>query len=938
MRLLPYCAIALWVFLIFTPCPTFAADSSMDVGIILYQRGNYDEALMEFRRILATNPDSKEARKYIKLVRTSKNLLEEKTNLTKQASPKVKNIKTRKSQTTNELDALEKEYLKKRHQDLVYATEPEESEEIIVPIEEVEIKRRSKPISPFGTFYESEKIYDDAVAEESDKTVEIHGEIRLGVGYDVSNNDFIWKRANFDLNEKNWRMISWNQLNRRVDTYDPGIFDRLSVDIDADPKDSKFSYHANITVDPWSYTGKTQKVTLQGVGGDSVDVQFLYWGNNGYTVNNNVFTLENGDMIALPELKVVNSVLPAGSVTSKFNNTFNYPEMEVTNDFWPLREFWVNYEPTDEIALQVFPYAFENKALSSNDPLRLSNNHIWWEESPWMRNWSPGHINAGATPEDFMKGRWNGDLAFQTRDSDGKRLTTLRGFSLSTITDDTTMDVVIASPKTLWQDYEEVDAIPGSFRLQHNISDNLYVGNIENIHLGLINGKIDTYNVVTGYDTGWLVNPGLQLKAEYAFSFYEQDRSFQDYDTRSNGSAYDLSLVGSTNDIESPGDDYLTIQPEEDDDYFFKTQLRMTRMDNGFQSSLATYHETRDDQFWSRHITFREPMDFTDIKYCDIEPFRIGNSIDYGRYVIDWRTDSSFWNGRLTGLTDIRNAHATSSNKYIETVARTEWSYQATDKLETRLLLVGHHLPKTTGGVDPYITTGEGEFITNTNIEDGLDPSGYTTSIGLKYDFSKYLSWNGAWEYTNDFGAGIDNFPRHILTDASMTTFQNYGMTYREVYSFLYGQNHFPSPPYQYVNIFRTGFDITPNDQWNIYVDFTRNPYEYAGPIGDNMNHLGLAVSYFPTEKLGLFTKYTWSRIKNINDAVFNVDNIEMENHHNIFFETQYLFDEDNKLSFSYGVGPSIYSAYASSTPFLGSTTPTIDTQNIFRLFYTKKF
>ena len=952
IQLLPCCAIAMWIFFIFTPCLSFAANSSIDVGVMLYQKGQYNEALMEFQRILTANPKNREARKYLQLVKASKDLLEERKNLTKQNPRKIKSLKTAKAQMTNELNALEKEYLKKRHQDLVYATETEKSEEIIIPIEEIQIKRVSKPISPFGTFYESEKIYDDAVIEDSDKTTEIHGEIRLGIGYDVSNNDLIWKRANFDLNEKNWRLISWNQLNNRSNTYDPAIFDSLSFDIDVEPKESNFSYHANLTIDPWSFIGKSDKITLVSTSGgpsgvyDLMDVQLLYWSNTGYSVNQLVDTLRKGDLAAINEYKIHNGYIPATTITSKGGQTFNLPQTNIHKWFFPVREFWVNYEPSDNLKVQVFPYALEDKALSSDDPLALSNNHIWWEESPWLANWKPGHLNTDTTdqwgwpttPDDFTKGYWDDALAFQVRDSEGKRLTALRGFSIDLAEDNTEMQFVLASPKTLWQDYDTFDALPGSFRLKHFLSDNFYMGMTDNIHLGFVDaGKVDAYNTVSANDIGLLINPGLLVKAEHAFSYSVQDRSNDDYDTKSRGNAYDLSIFGTTNNIESPDIDYFAIQPDENE-YFFKTRLRMTRMDKGFESSLANYHETRDDQFWSRHITFREPMDFTDIKYCDIEPFRIGNSIDYGRYVIDWRTDSSFWNGRLTGLTDIRNAHATSSNKYIETVARTEWSYQATDKLETRLLLVGHHLPKTTGGVDPYITTGEGEFITNTNIEDGLDPSGYTTSIGLKYDFSKYLSWNGAWEYTNDFGAGIDNFPRHILTDASMTTFQNYGMTYREVYSFLYGQNHFPSPPYQYVNIFRTGFDITPNDQWNIYVDFTRNPYEYAGPIGDNMNHLGLAVSYFPTEKLGLFTKYTWSRIKNINDAVFNVDNIEMENHHNIFFETQYLFDEDNKLSFSYGVGPSIYSAYASSTPFLGSTTPTIDTQNIFRLFYTKKF
>lgn len=1003
MILLPCCAIALWVFLVFSPSLTLASDSAVDTdfAIMLYEKGQYNEALIEFQRILAINPASQKARAYVELIKWSKDFEEQKGGFVKQASYKLKQpdapkqldkpeqatkpkepakpkkIETIEEKIAKELDAIERKYqaksssapnneiktnktekISKTTSDPVVSSEPKKNnlskpeEKNTASVRNNKTITESKPTAILDSsskskelsVSESKEAPNPAASKKIHKTIEadvdVSGEVRIGLGYDAKNNDLLWNRANFDLNEKNWRLISPDQLNKRMNTYDPGIYDRLSFDIDVNPKDSKLSYHANITIDPWSFTGKTDKLTLRGYAlVDTIDLQFLSWGNTGYTVNSNLFTLDYGDIIALPELKVSNSTVPGGMFTSKNVNFFTYPDMHVKKNFWPLRELWVDYQPTDETKIQFFPYGFENKALSSNDPLGLSNNHIWWEESPWLANWTPGHINIWNSPQDFTKGRWNDALAFQTRDSDGKRLTALRGFSLNTTTDDTQIDMVVASPKTLWQDYDEFDAIPGSFRIQKNVSDNFYIGNIENIHLGLINGNIDAYNIVSGYDAGWLINPGLQIKAEYAFSFLEQDRSFENYNTRTDGNAYDLSIVGTTNGIESPDTNYLAIQPEKDEETFFKTQLRMTRMDNGFESTLANYRETKDDQFWSRHITFRDPMNYPGLSYYDIEPFRIGNSIDYGRYVINWRTDSSFWSGRLKGLTDIRNAHATSSNKYIETVARTEWSYQATDKLETRLLLIGHHLPKTTGGVDPYITDANGEPVLNDAIEDGVDPSGYTTSIGLKYDFSKYLSWNGAWEHTNDFAAGVDNFPRGILNDIGTTTYESYDNIYRRTYSYLYDQGNFPLPPYEYHHIFRTGIEITPNDQWNIYLDFARNPYEYAGPIDDNMNHIGLAASYLATKKLGFFAKYTWSRLKNVNDVVYNgSEDIVMKDHHNIFFEAQYLFDEDSKLSFSYGVGPSIYSAYASSTPYMGSTTPTIDTQNIFRLFYKKRF
>jgi hypothetical protein len=97
-------------------------------------------------------------------------------------------------------------------------------------------------------------------------------------------------------------------------------------------------------------------------------------------------------------------------------------------------------------------------------------------------------------------------------------------------------------------------------------------------------------------------------------------------------------------------------------------------------------------------------------------------------------------------------------------------------------------------------------------------------------------------------------------------------------------------------------------------------------------------VAYTPTSRLQVYAKYTWSRVNCVNDVLYNNGKINFQSHHNIFLETQYLFKDDSKITGSFGVGPSIYNAYASATPYAGSTTPTMDTQKMFRLFYTKSF
>jgi hypothetical protein len=389
--------------------------------------------------------------------------------------------------------------------------------------------------------------------------------------------------------------------------------------------------------------------------------------------------------------------------------------------------------------------------------------------------------------------------------------------------------------------------------------------------------------------------------------------------------------------------DYFHIQPGEGEKDFFKTRLRMSRMDKGFQSSLSSYLETRDDEYWGRHITFRDPVSFRTIGYDDIEPYRIGNGIDYDRYVINWRSDLSFKNKEVSGLTDIRNVHQASTNKYVETVARTEWGWQPNKQLETKALLLAHHLPRTTGGLDPFITRiQDGEAMANAAIPDDENANLYTTSLGLKYWLCNWIAWDGSWERTNDFTVSLDNYPRGILNDKSLATYDEYGKTYREDYAYLYDQGFFPGPPYEFHNVFRTGLTFKPGSKWDIYLDYTRNPYEFAGPIDDNMNHVSFATSYMPTQNLQLYAKYTWSRMYDLSQIIDLGNNpggdLNFQSHHNIFLEAQYLFKDESKFNVSFGVGPSVYSSYATSNPYSGSVTPVVDTQHMVRISYTKIF
>jgi len=69
----------------------------------------------------------------------------------------------------------------------------------------------------------------------------ITGEAQVRLG--LTSEEIVWKRANFDLNEKNWRMLSDAAFNQRENTYDPRIYDRLRINLDTD-REEGFNFHS----------------------------------------------------------------------------------------------------------------------------------------------------------------------------------------------------------------------------------------------------------------------------------------------------------------------------------------------------------------------------------------------------------------------------------------------------------------------------------------------------------------------------------------------------------------------------------------------------------------------------------------------------------------------------------------------------------------------
>jgi hypothetical protein len=785
--------------------------------------------------------------------------------------------------------------------------------------------------------------------------VRITGETQASLG-GTPKRGAIWKAANVDLNEENWRTLSdAAPFNQRANTFDPRIYDRLRVNLDSENKEG-FNFHSNLTIDPWNFTAKSDTFTIGGTGTtDLAQLELKYWSNTGYTLNQNVYTLRDGASISIPEMKVKNNKVASQQLESTWTAPwpaafFTMPETKVYRQFMPLREFWVDYAQPESFKVRFFPMAYQDQALTFDDPLKLSNNHMWWEPSPWISQWSPGNLNVGVAPVDFRRGKIDDTLSYVTRDSDGTRLTALRGMAFNlTPVEGLSIDTTLASPKGLWQDYDSFDNAIAAARIKYRLLDNLILGTSYGFRIGFNqerNYDKDMYNHVVGFDVGYEVIEGVKISLETAASKTRQDLTSGGYDTQSRGYAYLFSVVGSfpRRSLIDLKYGYDEMKADKADAYYHKYKFYAARMDRGFDTALSNYTETRDDSFWGRHLHFRKPFSYyfsglsaPSLGWEDIQTYKIGNGIDTGRSVLGFRLESSLWNKRFENLFDVRNVHR-SNGKFIENVARDEITWQATDKLTAKFLALYHRLPKTVAGFDPFIVDADtGEPVINADILDGMNPTLKTGSIGLEYAFTDWIALSGIWERTNDSTLAYDNFPRGNLNSTTFTTYSEYGNVFRREDIFLYNQDLFPLPPYRFYNIWKSGLRINPIENMEIYIDYTRNEFKSAGQIDDNINHIGFETSYMPTKKIGLNFKYTYSRWNDLTRMLTGAYDKIYLGHHNVFVEFRYFPSQYDELVLQYGESGRAPIATVAFDPF-GGGSPVLDTQHIVRGYYRRKF
>ncbi|MFH1198695.1 MAG: hypothetical protein V1650_00815 [Candidatus Omnitrophota bacterium] len=905
-------------------------------GVSFYNSGKYDAALGEFNKALLIDPANITAKEYVNKIFKEQFSSQDKSVKAPVVSEAKPSKVSKVSQPASRDSAMDQAMMQ------VYVKGDLE-----------------RPCLEPGTL--NDEKFDEKLEKEKRKAkynlagINITGDMQLALGQESSGNT-VWKSANYDLNELNWRRLSSNALDNRFSTYDPRIYDSLDVNMDTDNEEG-FNFHGNITVDPWSFTAKSASTTMSSpTSGDYAQVEIKYWSNTGYTVNENYPTQKFGNSFNLNEMYAQNNSIPPFQVNGVYttngisNDAFNMPQTtKLYRQFQPMRELWVDYN-TEPVNFRFFPIGYQDQAFSSDDPLAITNHHIWWEDSMWLSNYAPGIYNSGLNPVDFTQGNWDDQLTFLSRDSVGTYLTALKGFAFDYQPQEGSyLKATVAAPQNLWQNYTDVDNLVSALRGRYLATDNFYAGATFTNRLGFnpnLDYKLDQQNYVSGLDFGYEVIDGVKASAEVLTSKTFHDQTSNAYNSKNRGNAYYFSLIArfprvSVMDLKYGYDE---IKMGKSDNSLTKAKFYLSSMDNGFESALSTYRNTRNDTFWSRHVTFRKPFDYyysglkyPGLKWDEIYATRIGDGIDTGRKVIGFRLETEIKN-KFSNLFDVRNVHL-ANGKFLENVARDEISFKVNDKLTTKGLALYHKQHNTYGNVDPFIfNTQTGNYAYNDTVGDNLNPTTKTGSVGFEYELLKWLSVNGVYELTNDYNLAYDNFPRDVMQGFDMgSTFNLNGNQYRQENMYLYSQKWYPKPPYHFYNIFKSGIRLEPRDNLDIYLDYTRNNFESAGQISDLMNHIGLEMTYMPFEKFGTAFKYNYSRWKDPTAVVNGGNEMSLTGHHNFFGEFRYLPSKEDELILQYGEGNTSPIGNITFDPYGGGLT-TIDTQHIIRGYYRRKF
>ncbi len=783
--------------------------------------------------------------------------------------------------------------------------------------------------------------------------VRVWGRYRLAGG--ANGEDFILNDSNSVSNIMGLQGPQSDYLfgEKLNNTYDKAIFSQYLLNVNFEPA-KNVEFYSQIVIDPWSWSGTTGDQVTRCNQNSSIDLRYnlKYFGAFNSTIKE-VYRNQISDRVNFPYIKAHDGELTAGTVVQGMDDydgvpgnkrglSFNIPRHDINTDLRPFRKMWLDYKETDW-HVRLFALADESQALTTDDPLELSNHRDYWQQSPWLYQYKPiKYFNDGSV----KRGYYSDALSYFARDSEGNRLVLLRGISYEAKFDKTYIAATVAAPYTPWDDkYFSPDNIPGAVRLKQQVTDRLMLGSVYTFRTGLIDNSAADFNQVLGVDTEYAVNDNVSFIGEVAGSHREIDMMTNDTTrTSTEGYAYKAALRG----------DY-----DHKYDGHSEWQISYAQMDRHFEPRNSNYLNTRDDRFWGTHISFDE--------HPDMDPFKLGDGLDVNRWVVRAQWKEKLFKERFFNEFDIRNVHKVENTKYVnpvyvypfshwedadstnvETVLRDEITIKLNPRVTAKGLFRWRMLPRTQTGVDPSFTgfyfpkedTDLYDFyVANSAVTGGQNADQFTYSGGLQYIIDANLTVETIYERTN----AIPDFPRGLLNDFYRNPIERVdGIATDRMQNFMYYQGGVlkAAPPYAFFNITKERLIYKPESRVTYTLHATQNGYKAAGGIDDNINHVGLGVEFVQNKKLKWFTDYTYShqidlaRYIDTNEREANYDG-----HHNFYASFDYQLNAATLLRGEYGVfllsAPNIVGSPYNAGTF---SLPTIDTEQLFRVSLTGEF
>jgi len=494
--------------------------------------------------------------------------------------------------------------------------------------------------------------------EDTRSPAKIKGEYRMNFGYHWdSTDDFHWKNANTEIIGHNFRYLHGEN---RYNTFNPNIYNSFRLSVDVEPE-APWSTHMDMIVDPWTFIGETEKAIVRSGWGAEMVIELPYWSNTGRT-RNMIARSNTGDTINIPEIRVKDGDTEPTNVTSGWGDRYFIPAMAVERDFRPIKNLWLDWNLTEDSRIRIFPYIENAYVLTSDDPLGLSNNHIYWEASPWISFWTPGvqYSAMGWEP-----GYWTADTA---EGRQGERLRLLRGFHITSETERTDLEAMVASSLSPWNEYENLNNTSCAGRIKTFVTDSFTLGTTYTARTGMSDYDLESFEQACGLDCSTEISPEVKAEAQIAHSYRGID-----VDSVHRASTCGEAVTGRLyyDKIFSAGKTYY--------------KLSYTYMADDFRPPLATYESTRNDQSWADHIEFKErPEEDREIK--------IGDGIDSNRHTFSIYNNTTLFDDRFGFLADYRQAH-TAGGKFEESVLRNELTARISDFTTCKTLLLVHKNP-----------------------------------------------------------------------------------------------------------------------------------------------------------------------------------------------------------------------------------------------------